>query len=54
MPTGFTAAPTDFVEWVKVPPDELWQREDLKDLQRALLAGEPLAYIRQQRFVAEA
>ena len=54
MPTGFTAAPTDFVEWVKVPPGELWPREDLVDLRRALLTGEPLAYIRQRRFVAEA
>lgn len=50
MPTGFTAVPTAFLEWVKVPPDELWQQIELRDLHRALQTGEPLAFIRQQRF----
>jgi hypothetical protein len=54
MPTGFTATPTAFLEWVKVPPDELWQRPEVQDLHRALRTGQPLAFIRAQRFASAA
>ncbi|HEX8294910.1 MAG TPA: hypothetical protein VF593_01305 [Chthoniobacteraceae bacterium] len=54
MPSSFTAAPADFLSWVEVSPEELWARPDTQDLQRALLTGKPLSFIRFERYLAEA
>lgn len=51
--TVFTAEATEFLEWAKLPPAELWGRPDTLDLKRAILTGEPLASIRFARFLAE-
>jgi hypothetical protein len=53
MPTAFTATPTEFFEWVEIPPSELWDQPELRDLQRAMLTGEPLSFVRVRRFLAE-
>jgi hypothetical protein len=52
--TVFTAEATEFLEWAKLPPQELWSRPDLIDLKRCILTGEPLASIRFARFLTEA
>lgn len=51
--TVFTAEATEYLEWVKIPPAELWSRPDTLDLKRAIRTGEPVAAIRFARFLAE-
>jgi hypothetical protein len=47
--TSFTPAPTDFAQWVKVPPEELWASEENQDLLTILIAHERLVGIRHRR-----
>lgn len=51
--TVFTAEATEFLEWAKLPPAELWNRPDTLDLKRAIRTGEPIAAIRFARTLAE-
>ncbi len=51
--TVFTAEATEFLEWAKLPPAELWSRPDTQDLKRAILTGEPISSIRFARYLAE-
>ncbi|MGB8166693.1 MAG: hypothetical protein WCF18_04330 [Chthoniobacteraceae bacterium] len=51
--TVFTAEATEFLEWAKLPPNELWSRSDTLDLKRAIHTGEPIAAIRFSRSLAE-
>lgn len=51
--TVFTAEATEFLEWARLSPQELWNRPDTLDLKRAILTGEPLASIRFARYLAE-
>jgi hypothetical protein len=47
--TSFTPAPTDFANWVRQSPDEIWNPEEMQDLLRALMTREPLVRIRYER-----
>ena len=52
--TPFTPAPTDYANWVRQSPDELWGAPETRDLLRALIAREPLVRIRYERQVGNA
>jgi len=54
LKTNFTPAPTDFAQWVSQPPEEIWAREENRDLLDAMLTREPLASIRYRRLAAAA
>jgi hypothetical protein len=51
--TVFTAEATEFLEWAKLSPAELWSRPDTLDLKRAIHTGEPISSIRFTRSLAE-
>ncbi|MDB6151273.1 MAG: capsule polysaccharide biosynthesis protein, partial [Chthoniobacter sp.] len=52
MKTSFTAESVEFLEWSRVSPEVLWQEPEAQDLRRALRGGEPLSFIRHQRFAS--
>ncbi len=49
MKTPFTPAPTDYANWVRQSPDEIWNSPETQDLLRALITREPLVRIRYER-----
>jgi hypothetical protein len=52
--THFTPAPTDYAQWVHVPPAELWSSQENLDLLTALITREPGVSIRHRRLVEAA
>lgn len=47
--TSLTPAPTDYAQWVRQAPEELWSLSENQDLRRALIAREPLLKLRYER-----
>jgi hypothetical protein len=47
--TPFTPIPSDYEQWVNVPPLELWGREEMRDIREALVARRHLPLLRYER-----
>jgi len=53
-PTIFAAGPVEYLEWVKIPPRELWAQPSCVDLRESLLTGQPLSYLMSRRILSTA
>lgn len=47
----FNAETASFWGWINKPPAELWEREELQDMQTALMERLPYSYIRAKRWL---